>query len=385
MKHKKMLCTLLAALCLTVPLYGCSQNSSLQPIFPILGSSNAPESAPTSEPSPSTSDPTPSTSPSTSDPTPSTSTSTSDPTPSTSPSTSDQTPSTSPSSSPTGETITPAAWKVEDRNGHIIYMMGSIHMGDEAVNYMPDYVEQAYQSCDSIAVEADISGVMEDPSLAQQYAPLFLYTDGTTIEDHLSPETYQGAVNKLTAAGLYNAAYNRFRPFIWTSLLSTTITNTIDLDAANGVDLKFITRAKADNKPVREIESLTFQFEMFNSFSDELSDLMVAEYLQPNFDTYTNESTLDLYEQWKAGTVSEDLVLSGTFTDVDSSENAALYQEYIDKLILTRNRSMTNVAEQYLQNGDKVFFLVGVLHYYGEGGILDLLQKDGYTVTRLHP
>ena len=283
---------------------------------------------------------------------------------------------------PTNNDISPAAWKVEDRDGHIIYMMGSIHMGDDSVQYMPDYIENAYLSCDSLAVEADISGILEDPAQAQQYAGMFLYSDGTKIQDHISEETYNGCVELLTSANLYNSMYDLFKPFIWTSAMSQTFPNDTGLDYNKGVDMMFLTRAKNENKTILEVESLTFQFEMFNSFSDELNDLMMSEYLQPNFGTLMNEGTLELFNAWKYGTVSEELILTGTFTEQDA-DKAALYQEYIDKLVLTRNRSMAETAEQYLQNGQKVFFLVGVLHFYGEGGILDLLQQAGYTITPL--
>ena len=356
MKVRKLLCTLLASLFITVPvLSGCNDSGPKKPMFPTISDTQTP-SNPVTDTSPDVSS-----------------------------IVIESTPSeiSTVTSIPSDSTITPAAWKVEDRDGHIIYMMGSIHMGDSSALAMPDYIENAYKACDSLAVEAGISNVMNDPAQAQQYISLFMYEDGSTIKDHISEEVYNGAVDKLTAAGLYNAAYNQFKPFLWTSLLSMTMGNTIGLSTNSGVDMIFLDRAKHDGKTILEVENLTYQFELFNSFSDALNNLMMAEYLQPNFETYVNEATLDLYNQWKNGTVSEDLLLSGTFNNLDP-ENAALYQEYIDKLLTTRNRSMTDTAEQYLQNGQKVFFLVGVLHFYGENGIVSLLQKDGYTVTSLH-
>lgn len=360
MKTKKLLCTLLASLFITVlVLSGCSSSGDKKPMFPDLSNTQ-----------PSTQSP-------------------SQPVTDTSPDVSsiviESTPSevSAVTSVPGDSTITPAAWKVEDRDGHIIYMMGSIHMGDDSAQTMPDYIENAYKACDSLAVEADISNIMNDPAQAQQYLSLFIYEDGSTIKDHLSAETYSGAVDKLTSSGLYNVAYDQLKPFLWVSFLSMTMSNTTGLNYNTGVDMIFLDRAKHDGKTILEVESLTFQFELFNNFSDALNDLMIAEYLQPNFDTYINEATLDLYNHWKNGTVSEDLLLSGTFNNLDP-ENAALYQEYIDKLLVTRNRSMANVAEQYLRNGQKVFFLVGILHYCGDTGLVSLLQNDGYTVTALH-
>ena len=67
-----------------------------------------------------------------------------------------------------------------------------------------------------------------------------------------------------------------------------------------------------------------------------------------------------------------------------NEKEQSLYDEYSEKLVLTRNRSMAQKAEEYLTSGQKVFCLVGALHFYGEGGIINLLQKDGYTITPIH-
>ena len=278
---------------------------------------------------------------------------------------------------------TPDMWKVDDNKGHSIYMIGTIHVGDESVNNMPDYVEQAYASCDSIAIEADISGIVAGTSDTTQYVSMMMYSDGTTIKDHITPEVYQGAVDKLTAANLYNELYDNFKPFIWTSLLGMTLQGTNGLDINHGFDVVMTNRARNDGKNVIEVESLESQFEMFNSFSDGLNNLMIAEYLKPNYEEFANKATLEIYNSWKAGTVSEDMVISSTFEGANA-ENEQYYQEYYEKLLIERNKIMAQAAMQYLENGSKVFLMVGVLHFYGNGGIVDLLQKSGYTVTEVH-
>lgn len=288
-----------------------------------------------------------------------------------------------PEGSLSGETNTPAVWQAEDRNGHLIYLMGTIHVGDESIYNLPDYVEHAYQYSDAIAVEADISDYMSDNSKAASYVMKMMYTDGTTIQDHISPEVYNGLKDLMTSNGMYSPMYDQYKPFMWTSLLTMMIDTQSGLDYYHGFDLIMTNRAKNDKKDVLEVESIDFQLDLFNSFSDELNNLMLSEYLKPNYAAETDKATKNLYECWKKGTVDETMVTDGTFVDMNEKEQA-LYDEYNEKLVLTRNRSMAQKAEEYLTSGQKVFFLVGALHFYGEGGIIDLLQKDGYTITPIH-
>jgi|GEM_PF-6167079 len=359
MKRLNTLCSLMASVILAVPfLSGCSRNATQSttplpnPFWKVAAGTDV-----SSSPLPSA--------PSVSQPVLSTSI----------PATS--IPSTS---NPSGSINTPAVWKAEDNNGHLIYMMGTIHVGDETINNMPDYFETAYQYSDAIAVEADISEIMSDNTKANQYLGKMIYQDGTTIKDHLSAETYNGIVNHLESHQLYNAAYDNYKPFLWTSLLANTMPMTNGLDYYHGIDLIITNRAKSEHKPVYEVESLDYQLDLFNSFSDQLNDLMLSEYLKPGFAQIADQATARLYDCWKKGTVTAEMNLDGTFSD-RTEENSALYQEYIEKLLLTRNKHMAEAAEQYLTSGQKVFFMVGVLHFYGDGGIIDLLQQDGYRIS----
>ena len=44
---------------------------------------------------------------------------------------------------------------------------------------------------------------------------------------------------------------------------------------------------------------------------------------------------------------------------------------------------MTEAAENFINEGKNVFFIVGAAHFAGEKGIISLLENDGYTVKRI--
>ena len=60
----------------------------------------------------------------------------------------------------------------------------------------------------------------------------------------------------------------------------------------------------------------------------------------------------------------------------------AVAQRFNERLVTGRNRSMTERLVALFARGS-TFVAVGAMHLPGEEGILSLLERRGYTVTRL--
>ena len=57
------------------------------------------------------------------------------------------------------------------------------------------------------------------------------------------------------------------------------------------------------------------------------------------------------------------------------------YEEYEKAMSYDRNEGMLEVAKQYLESGDTVFYAVGLAHLLdSNNGLVDTLQQAGYTV-----
>ena len=88
----------------------------------------------------------------------------------------------------------------------------------------------------------------------------------------------------------------------------------------------------------------------------------------------------DLYEAWCRGDEAELRSLMEEDLSDMTEEELALYQEYIDAMVISRNASMLEVAKEYLESGDTVFYAVGLAHLLQENGLVDALKEAGYTV-----
>lgn len=297
------------------------------------------------------------------------------------PSSSSQTESSDTSAS--NEKITPAVWKVTDKDGNYIYMMGSIHAADKAVENMPDYFEGAFAQCTALAVEADITDLNSDISESIAIVKKYVYSDGTKISDHISKDTYTKAVQILKDNNVYNSLYDYYKPVMWTSLMDNIVLKKSGLDINYGVDSILTSRAKKDKKQILEVESVDYQVDLMTGFSDELQEMMLQSFTEDGAIDEQTESLKKLYNQWKKGTITEDVANSDFNESSMTADEKKLVDEYNTKMLVDRNKHMADKAEEYMQGKETVMFVVGAAHFYGENGVLQLMEDKGCTVKQL--
>jgi uncharacterized protein YbaP (TraB family) len=121
---------------------------------------------------------------------------------------------------------------------------------------------------------------------------------------------------------------------------------------------------------------------MFANFSRELQLLILEENLDFTVAEYSSELQ-ELYEMWCAGDEAALRKMLAEEDDEMTAEELALYQEYVDKVIIQRNEGMLDVAVEYLESGETVFYAVGIAHLLQENGLVDTLRTAGYTVEQV--
>lgn len=281
-------------------------------------------------------------------------------------------------------TSTPLLYKVTDEDGDVVWLFGSIHVGEEDFYPLPGYVAEAFKGADSLAVELDIVAFQQDlAAQIEAFKPL-VYSDGTTIADHIPAELYEEAKQALTDLKLYNSALDYYCPAMWSSTINSALYAEIGADSELGVDVYMINWAYELEKEVVDIESAKFQYEMLAGFSDDLQGMLLASSVASAKDLeLTKAGLLAMMDAWKSGDAEGILQSSGEESAGMTEEELALYDEYLNAMVVERNRSMTQFAEDALDSGKEVFICVGALHVLGEGGMADLLEQQGYTVEQI--
>ena len=281
-------------------------------------------------------------------------------------------------------TSTPILYKVTDDDGDVIWLFGSIHVGLEEYYPLPDYVMDAFEGSDALAVEFDIVAYQEDMQAQTAALTALMYTDGTTIADHIPAELYEKAVKIIDENSMYVSAYDMYCPVLWSSMLDNIIIEKTGVETDLGVDMHMINLAYDCDKPVLNVESPELQYNLMAGFSEELQ-IMLLEKSVENFERYNlyGMAMNMLMKTWMTGDEETLVLMLNEESQLGTERERELYAEYCDALITQRNLSMTQYAEDALESGDELFICVGAAHIVGPDAMADLLAERGYTVERI--
>ncbi|WP_409177764.1 TraB/GumN family protein [Brevibacillus fortis] len=271
-------------------------------------------------------------------------------------------------------------WKVtNDKN--TMYLLGSIHVGIPEMYPMQKDIREAYEESDELWVEADIINGDSD-YLTQK----MVYTDGKTLKDHVSAETYQKLQKLLAKLELPANSFDAYKPFaISLSVPSLGYVETdtdLQFGMLSGIDRYFLTKAMLDEKPINELEGIKLQADLLSGVpakqqEKELNiilDVALTEKgLQENADMLKNMQT-----EWVEGDL-------GGFTKIMTEHGDFGEGEVNQRLLGERDKNMAiKLAEVLEKEGETTsFVVVGAAHFSMKGMVIDHLKAKGYNVQQL--
>ena len=291
----------------------------------------------------------------------------------------------------------PLFYHVTGENGQEMWLLGTIHVGDERTGYLPQEIYDAFAASDALALEIDSETFEEqseeDEALQAELSAAYYYSDGSTAKDRLDQEVYDAAVRYMKASGNYNMN----TPYLKLSMWSNSIENFYlrqgyALTGEQGVEERLTKMAKDQGKEIREVESGLFQIKMLTGWSEELQKILLEDSLAVDADEYIAD-VQHLYELWCAGDEAalreelSDEVDTSELTEEELAEYESvkhLYDEYNKAMSYDRNEGMLKAAIGYLESGDVVFYAVGLAHLLNNvNGLVDALRAAGYTVEQV--
>lgn len=264
-------------------------------------------------------------------------------------------------------------WEVKSAKNSI-YILGSIHLARPSLYPLDKRIEDAFDRSNALVVEVNIEAY--DPVVLQQmFVERGVYSDGSTIKDHLSEGTFKLVVEKLGSLSLGLTQMILFKPWFLSITLVTSELLKLGFNPEYGVDKHFLVKAKG-KKRILELESVEYQLNLFDGFTDEQQDLLLFSTL---LDLNIIEKEMDnLIKAWENGNAAkmEEVLMQGL------DEHPEILP-IIDKIFYERNREMVSKIEGYLDANDTYFVIVGAGHLIGEKGIIQLLKKKGYFLQQL--
>lgn len=253
-------------------------------------------------------------------------------------------------------------WTIEGERG-TVYLLGSVHFGDESFYPLPDVVERAFQRADVLVVEADTTQM--DGAALQRVVGRGYYPPGETLRDHLSPELWSELQAFLRQHGLSDDLIVQQKPVLAALTISNHLITQQGWRADLGVDRHFLIRAHRRGMPVRELEGMAWQFEWL--FSLQPQTLLLEQSLR-EADQIEDDVTV-LMDAWRR---ADEEALAHYFID-EPLKDGPEFAAFLEHMIFSRNRRMAERISEYLQQDGHWFVVVGAGHLIGEQGIPALL------------
>jgi uncharacterized protein YbaP (TraB family) len=234
---------------------------------------------------------------------------------------------------------------------------------------MDPKIEKALKASSELWTEADVGDLGEAVNAIRHYG---IAAPGET-ERMLPPDYRQRYVRQITQTGVPSVIFSHARPWLAEILLST---GAMQRAGANqmGVDLTLLAYAHDHKLLTPTFETVDQQFAL-------LSDMPQVAQIS------SLEDAIDEFDQ--AGPIFSKLVGAWQSGDEDYLDKLinqtmkARNEEVWTEIILRRNERFADKIGDRLQGAGTAFVAVGAGHLCGSDGIPLLLERRGFTVTRV--
>lgn len=264
-----------------------------------------------------------------------------------------------------------SVWKIQ-KGESVMYLGGTFHLLRQSDFPLPPEFEKAYSASDILVFETDI-GKFRDESTQQKLISKARYADGSTVDKHLSAETYSLLNEYCTSIGIALSQLEQFKPSI--IAITMAVVELARLGAAQeGVDMFFYQLAAQDKKGIEGLETIDEQIHFIAGMGQGNEDAFITHSI--NDLKSIREQYEIMVDAWKEGDVKKlnDLIVTGIKIKMPK-----LYKE----LLTDRNENWLPLIDGYHKTPEKEFILVGAGHLVGSEGIVEALRQKGYKVEKL--
>jgi len=263
-----------------------------------------------------------------------------------------------------------SVWKVQ-KDDSVIYLGGTVHLLRPSDLPLPAEFDAAYRLADLLVFETDVAA-LQSPQTRQKLMAGALYADGSTIDRHLSAETYGLLAEYCADNGVPVDSFKRFRPpmvavsLVMMELMKAGVTS-------EGVELNFHRRAGQDSKACKFLETVDEQINCLLEMGKGNEDALIAYTIR---DIKKTEACFnDIIAAWKAG----DADRLHTLMNQELREMPGLYNQ----LLVERNRKWLPNIEAFQATPQKELILVGAAHLVGPDGLLETLRQKGCRIEKV--
>lgn len=272
-------------------------------------------------------------------------------------------------------------WKIEKDGIAPSFLFGTMHMTDPRVIDLTPEARKAYDDAATVIIETtDVLDEKKSATMLLSRPDLMMFTDQTTLTSLIPADQLKTVEDGLTKRGLPLITVNKMKPWM---ILGVLALPACELKRKQGgapfLDIKLAHDAQSAGKDIAGLETMIEQM-------DAMAKVPMDFHIQGLIETVAlgdavedvMETMITLYTKGQIAMIMpvlKQLQPEGSMADGG-------YAEFEEIMINTRNALMAERAREHLSKGNR-FIAVGALHLPGEKGLVELLRKDGYTLTPL--
>jgi uncharacterized protein YbaP (TraB family) len=254
-----------------------------------------------------------------------------------------------------------------------VYLAGSVHLLKAEDSSLPPAFDHAYKGSKALVMELAIDKVdpMEAASWMMENGML---KEGTTLRATIGEERYRRVSKEAARLGVPMEVADMLQPWALGLQLIEMQYVQLGFDPQKGVEQQLQHKAQADGKPISGLETMDEQLGVLQgmSYPDQARflDMVVTEMHD------VESETQSVVSAWRTGDATK---LAALLSDEYKS-----FPNLYRLLVSDRNRRWVPQIEKLLHGNQDCFVVVGALHLVGDGGLLDLIRRDGFKPEALN-
>lgn len=266
-----------------------------------------------------------------------------------------------------------------------ITVVGTMHIYDPRLEELRAQLAERVATADLVLLEATPKEEAQLEELITREPERLFLVDGPTLPELVDEETWQLILAAASERGIPSFMAAKMQPWYLSMTLAVPSCAMADMMAgARGLDQMIIEDAQAAGVPMQAVEPYTTLFDLFgdNNMDEQISMLRISM-LVPELQQQMFVAMLDSYFSQEIGQLWEmsRLALSDV-PGMDPDEGNAMFDEMEESMLNIRNRNWIPVITDAAKGRDDIVVAVGAGHLIGEQGVLQLLENEGWTITR---
>jgi uncharacterized protein YbaP (TraB family) len=260
------------------------------------------------------------------------------------------------------------------KTGGRVFLLGSIHVGNDSFYPLPPAIQKAFDSSDTLAVEVDLRPGHENQDATRLlHAGSYAAGANYSLRNAVTKSCYSDVQEAADALAIPMTKLSLMKPWMATFVLENNEARLAGLKPELGLDLHFLKLARG-HKDIDELEGLDAQIDFFNDLpKDEQAAMLCATAKESK----SFKADMDrMMRAWKSGDAGSLAAI------LDESAKDPEVKEALNALIANRNSAMVQKIAPYFASEGNHFVVVGAAHLVGPSGIVKLLQDQKYIVEQ---